>query len=485
MLTKFQLEYLSKIIKDGIDGQKVDTIIFAVTSANHENTRRNPIPLYLRTLMLDKFSRGLSCKVKIYPIGDVKNTPKFAQYMLRQIFYQWGKEINPDNTVLACSTPPVINLFKEIGFKNFPVEFIDADSDGYQSLRPYEIIDILIKEGNKWKDPSADWRKYASEATQEVYQEYNLGDLIIELFKDALLSEDADITDTRDYITYASGMDKVIEIKFEDIKPFVVEGKIVDVGCSTGSLIKLLAKEFNESDIIGIEAARKFYDHARSQDYESPFVFFYRRNITDQNFKENSVNAFIYSSVMHELYSYMGEDILKKVINDAYKQLTYGGRLIIRDVVGPSKSNTVVFMELSDKDGADEGNIESLSTYHKFFKFVKDFKPRKINFTEETIDNKKLIKLTIQDVYEYLSKMTYTDNWESEMHEEFGFYSFEKWKEELERAGFSIVVGSREFKNSYIINNKYKPRAVLYTLKDGRLYQRPYPSTNMILVGEK
>lgn len=485
MLTKFQYDYLQNIIEKGVDGQQIDTIIFAVTSANHENTRRNPIPLYLRTLAIDKFSKGLSRKVKIYPINDVKPTSKFADYLLKQIFYQWGKEINSQNTVLACSTLSIINMFKDLGFNNIPVELLDAEKDSYRSPRPYEVVDLLVKAGDQWKDPDAEWRKYASEATQEIYDEYDLGNSIIELFQDALLSGDADITETRDYLSYASGMDSVIDLKFNDIKPFVKEGKIVDVGCSAGSLIKLLAKEFHESDIIGIEAARKFYEHAKSQEYESPLVFFYRRNITDQNFKENSINTFIYSSVMHELYSYIGEETLVKVIGDAYSQLIDGGRLVIRDVVGPSNSDKLIYMVLNHDDGSSEGDIASLSTHSKFFRFVKDFKPRQIKYKEELIDGKKLIKLSLQDAYEYLSKMTYTDNWESEMHEEFGFYSFETWKDKLKQAGFKIVVGSKEFKNPYIINKKYKDRAVLYALKTGKLYQHPYPSTNMILVGEK
>ncbi len=485
MLTKFQFDYLQNIVEEGIDGQQIDTVIFAITSANHENTRRNPVPLYLRTLAIDKFSKGLSCKVKIYPINDVKHTSMFADYMLRQIFYQWGKEITSHNTVLACSTPSVISMFRDLDFKNIPVELLDAEKDSYQSLRPYEVVDLLVKAGDRWEDPSAEWRKYASEATQEVYHEYDLGNSVIELFKDALLSGDADITDTRDYLSYASGMDSVIDMKFNDIKPFVKEGKIVDVGCSTGSLIKLLAKEFHESDIIGIEAARKFYEHAKSQEYESPLVFFYRRNITDQNFKENSINTFIYSSVMHELYSYIGEEMLAKIIGDAHSQLVDGGRLVIRDVVGPNNPDKIIYMALNQNDGSSKGDISSLSTYSKFFHFVKDFKPRQIKYKEELIDGKKLIKLSLRDAYEYLSKMTYTDNWESEMHEEFGFYSFEIWKEKLRQAGFKIVAGSKEFKNPYIISKKYKDRAVLYGLKNGKLYQRTYPSTNMILVGEK
>ena len=87
MLTKYQHSYLKNLIEKGVNGDKVDKLIFAVTSANHANTRRNPIPLYLRVLAIEKFSRDLSCEVKIYPIFDVGKTDKFAEYIINQIFY--------------------------------------------------------------------------------------------------------------------------------------------------------------------------------------------------------------------------------------------------------------------------------------------------------------------------------------------------------------------------------------------------------------
>ena len=486
MLTKFQNQYLQKILREGIDGQKIDEIIFAITSANHENTRRNPIPLYLRALAIDKFSRNLSCKISIYPIKDIPYSDKYAQFLLSQIFYQSGKSLNPQNTILGCSTPPVISLFEKLGFKNTPFELIDAKTNQYSTLRPYEVIDLLIKDDREWDTRSAKWKESAFEATQEIYSLYKLGDLLIELFKDSLLTEDADITETRNYDTYALGMDNVTPIKFQDIKPFVIEGKIVDVGCSTGSLIKLLAKEFKESDIIGIEAVRKFYEYAKMQDYENPFVFFYRRNVTDQNFKDNTINNFIYSSVLHEVYSYMGSLALEKVLQNTYKQLAHGGRIIIRDVVGPEDGDKLVHMRLNKKDGKKSGPIEKLSTFSKFFQFVNDFKPRKINYELTKIKGEEFIKLRLKDAYEYISKMTYTDNWESEMHEEFGFYSFQDWCNVLKYNGFDIVAGSKSFKNSYIIKSKYKNRVVLYNLNNkNKLIKIAYPPTNMILVGKK
>lgn len=484
MLTKFQFDYLKNIALKGVGGRSVGKIIFPVTSANHENTRRNPIPFYLRTLAIDQFSRNLPCEIKIYPIPDVKQTDKFAEYMLSQIFYQSGVRLNPQNTILACSTPPVINLFRKFGFKNLPVELTDVKKGLYKSLRPFEVIDLLVKSGKKWRvDPR--WKKYASGATQKIYSEYNLGDLIQELFKDSLLGEDADITETRNYTSYAQAMDASTRLKFEDIKPFVVQGKIVDVGCSTGYLIKLLAEEFGESDIVGIEATRKFYEFCRFQEYASPFVFFYRRNAVDQNFKANSINTFIYSSIFHEIYSYIGEKSLKKVLKNTYTQLNYSGRIIIRDVVGPEEPDRKIYLELNKKDGLKSGSIKKLSTFAKFFRFVRDFKPRKIKYKLVTKGGKELIKLRLQDAYEYISKMNYTENWESEMHEEFGFYSFSKWKGELKKTGFKIVESSKVFKNPYIIDNQYRGKAALYAIKKGNLILEDYPPTNMILVGEK
>lgn len=484
MLTNFQHAYLSGIVRRGINGQPVKKIIFAVTSANHENTRRNPTSLFLRVLAIDKFSRSLPCETRIYPIPDAKPTDKFAEYILRQVEYQSGEKLMPGNTVLACSTPPVIKLFAKLGFRNMPMELVSAVKEKYRAPRPYEVIDLMVAAGKRWRS-DARWKKYAHPGTHEVYLQYGLGDKIQELFNDALLNDDADITDTRNYSTYAQSMDAVARLKFSDINPFIVAGKIVDVGCSTGSLIRLIAEEFLESDIIGIEATRKFYEFCRMQEYAHPFVFFYRRNITDQNFKANSINTFIYSSVTHEVYSYMGEKTLRNVLRHSYAQLANAGRIIIRDVVGPENPDAVVYLELNSQDGKKEGSVQELSTYQKFFQFVADFKSRKIRYKTVTLQGKALIRLRMQDAYEYISKMSYTDNWASEMHEEFGFYSFSRWKKELEKIGFRIVSGSKSFKNPYIINNKYHGRARLHTFKNGALAPEDYPPTNMILVGEK
>ncbi len=480
MLTQFQHSYIKEIIEKGIQGKKVDRIVFAVTSSDHANTRRNPIPLYLRALAIEKFSRDFQCEVKIYPIPDVKQTDKFAEYILHQIEYQGGEKLNHTNAIIMCSTPSVIKLFKKLNFGILTAELLPKDR--YSTLRPYEVVDLLVKSGKNWRE-DLKWKEYASPASQEVYLEYNLGDLINELFNDSLLNEDADMTDTRDYNSYARGMDQNIEFKFNDIAPFVMQGKIVDAGCGTGALIWHLSKNFEESDVIGIEATRKFYEFCKLQQYPNPFVYFYRKNILDQNFKDNTINTFIYSSVLHEIYSYIDKESLIKVLKNTYKQLVPGGRIVIRDVVGPENAKQKVYLELNEKDGILKGPIPKLSTYAKFFQFAKDFKLRKIKYKETVIEKKKFLELTIQDAYEFMSKMNYVENWSSEMNEEFGFWSFSDWKRELEKIGFKIVEGSKPFHSKYIIEKMYKNKVALY--KSKKLIPLEYPPTNMIIAAEK
>ena len=81
--------------------------------------------------------------------------------------------------------------------------------------------------------------------------------------------------------------------------------------------------------------------------------------------------------------------------------------------------------------------------------------------------------------------MNYTDNWESEMHEDFSFYSYSKWEKELKKIGFKIVKGSKPFRNRYIIENVYKGKVILYRKIKNKLTLTDYPYTNMILAGEK
>jgi hypothetical protein len=196
-----------------------------------------------------------------------------------------------------------------------------------------------------------------------------------------------------------------------------------------------------------------------------------------------------------------------------YRQLTPGGRLVIRDVVGPERKDTIVYMKLNSLDGdsyqADDERIlstppDKLSTESRFFRFVHDYL-RELCETKRRADNYKVlfsieevlgiryIKLPLKDATEFLLTKDYTDNWDSEMNEEFTFWDIHEWKHELNKVGFVVLNDdaaqpkySQAYANEWIVKNRYQPTATLWIMNEsGKLVESPYPVTNMVLVGEK
>ena len=72
LLTQFQFQYIQRLIQNGLQNEadvfgntigsteKIEAVLFAVTSANHSNTRRNPLPFYLRAIAIEAFGNALS-----------------------------------------------------------------------------------------------------------------------------------------------------------------------------------------------------------------------------------------------------------------------------------------------------------------------------------------------------------------------------------------------------------------------------------------
>lgn len=269
LLTNFQKEYFDyllnsdlSILKD-INGEplgkkgRIDTIIWAITSANHSNTRRNPLPASRREVAIEDFARERNATSYVYSIDDVGETRRFAEYVLKKIEVDsLGKwRLTPENTVVGCSTPEVIALYKKLGFRVLPFELVDRKRRKFASETPWELVQAIVKAGREGRDWRIDkiFKKKVHPATQGLYLKYDYGDLIISLHRDPLLGDEGDITETRDYNTYVRAFDEGAGRKYELIKSFVKPGRIIDIGCCTGSLIQRFAEDdrFRESDFYG------------------------------------------------------------------------------------------------------------------------------------------------------------------------------------------------------------------------------------------
>lgn len=533
--TSFQEDYLWEILRlplnkltfleGGFESdEKIEEIIFAVTSANQENSRYNPVPFYIRAIGLDRFASkykdAINVGYRIVPIPHFNPTPKFAELLVKETTESLSDNLNlnPENTVVLSSTPAVFRQFKNLGYKILPAEY-DSKKEKITEITPIEVVKKVVESGrDKWLE-NENIRKYFAKESLELWTDFpNIPEKLFWLWEDPLLTEEGDITETRNYSTYSVGMSNqaLIDFKYNDIREAIVPGKIVDEGCADCALITKIAEDFPDSDIIGIDITGEFVarclERQRAGEFGSTFVHIHQRNLIENIFEENSIDTTICNSTTHELWSYLDQETtLKKYLKMKYNQTRKGGRLIIRDVVGPDEKDKQIYMLLNKKDGSneiptkdrDKETLKSLSTHARFIVFAKDFlsamrqegkrdENNKIQYKEEVIDGKGYIVLSLKDATEFMSKKDYTDNWKSELNEEFSFWNFKEWKDKLEEAGFKIVENpnrpastSRAYTNEWIVENRFRGKVDLFEMVDGELEKIDYPKTNMVLIGEK
>src|SRR5262249_45073219 len=135
-------------------------------------------------------------------------------------------------------------------------------------------------------------------------------------------------------------------------------GRVVDVGCCTGSLIRemTLDPRLHESDFYGVELARPLYAECLHRKEQGAFandnVFFLHRDVAARPlFGPHSVNTFTTFSRTHELESYQGRATLERFITLLYDQLALGGRWLNVDVIGPDDKVALVHLWLNRADG--------------------------------------------------------------------------------------------------------------------------------------
>ena len=532
--TDFQERYLKEIFSKNISeldifnkrkfrSDKIDKLIVAITSANQDNSRYNPLSIKERLLGVERFCVGFKSSFdigySIFSIPHYNNVENFPEIINKEILAQTtgGVDINPENTIVFCSTPSLIDKYRRLGFSILTGEY-SVSKKKYLDDTPQKIISDIF-ENYKDKKNYRNLLTKLSFANISLWKDFSyIPKKIAWIWSDPLLTESGSITNTRDYSTYSVAMSnpEAIRFKYDEIKSLIKDGKIVDEGCADGSLLSLISKDFTDSDLIGIEITSEFLamcrERMRAGAFGGNFVHFHQRNLMDKIFEDSSIDTTICNSTAHEIWSYgKGRSSLIGYLKKKYNQLRSHGRLIVRDVIGPEHSARDIYMKLNRNDGKNNvmntkkfsnkdlsKYLSELSTYSRFLVFVNDYlnmnssrkmsKGRKVKYVIEKIDGEEYFRLSLRDAFEFITKKDYIDNWRSELNEEFGFWAFSDWKRELEKIGFNLLEDEDEshaYVNDWIVKNRFKDKVELFEKKGRTLVKIDYPVTNVVLVAEK
>jgi SAM-dependent methyltransferase len=523
--TRFQEAYLFQHVRP-----PVDHIVVAITSCNQSHSRYNPIPFHIRAIGVDRFLRGLATalgvRYSILGIPHHRPSSRFAGIVAKEVAEQTGGSIDlaPERTRVLCSTPALIEQYRALGFEVLTAEAVE-EAPGKWSFRealPIEIVQHIGQHIGQYIGQRAGsgataalddpWiRERIHPASFSTLRDFPEVIRAIEaLYGEPLLGDEGSLTETRDYDSYVRSMAGAIELKYADIRDALLPGRIIDEGCADGALLARIARDFPDSDLIGVDLSAEMLARAaerqRAGEFSGCFVFFRQHNLMKPLPLRSPVDTVICNSTLHELYSYGGgAGPVREYLRQKHAQLRLGGRLVARDVVGPAEREREVLLWCNPGDGdadhttaaprdgeapaALEARLERLSTAARFRRFALDFLPQTTRpggqafpWTEAATPRGPGVRLTLQHAMEFISKMSYTDNWLSEMHEQFCFWELAEWKAELEAAGFRVLESTRAYVNEWRVQHRFAGRVVLFALNGAPL---PVPVTNMVLVGEK
>jgi SAM-dependent methyltransferase len=242
-------------------------------------------------------------------------------------------------------------------------------------------------------------------------------------------------------------------------------------------LLVHLSRLFPQSQIIGMDLSRELLRIAESQYYPNHNVSIVKGNIIHERFAPGTVSTVLFSSVLHEVYSYNGydHDQVRLALSNTRRELRAGGCVIIRDGIKPAGDR--VWMRC---DGETE---------RRFRKFAIEFKSKSatpgVRFRECKRGGRNWFVLGLHEANEFLSKKDYLENWAIEVQEEFGVFTLAEWVRELEALGYQVLE-ARSYLNPWILENRYRGRVWLHAnAGKGPGQEIAFPDTTAVLVASR
>lgn len=226
-------------------------------------------------------------------------------------------------------------------------------------------------------------------------------------------------------VSYLQTMDASIEHK-KVLIPYITGDTVVDIGPAGGSLMDEIERTHPTKNIIGVDISDNVIQELQARKIREEKHWkvlkgnaFYLNEI----FKPGEVDTFIFSSVLHELFSYptlyadnpFNYEAIEKALKSVYNILPVGGRLIIRDGIMTASDDIRLITFKNPED------IKVLEQY------VTDFKGRKIEYKLHSKPN--TVIMNVNDAMEFLYTYTWgKESYAQEVQEQFGYFTPDEYK---------------------------------------------------------
>lgn len=220
-------------------------------------------------------------------------------------------------------------------------------------------------------------------------------------------------------ISYLNTMNASMQFK-AIILDYIVGNNVLDVGPGGGGLLNMIEERNPNLNVFGIDISQNVIDelnkkkNAEKRNWK--VVKGDALNLKDY-FKNGELDTIVYSSIIHELFSYIetnnkkfNRETIKKALLSAYEVLPIGGRIIIRDGIMTEPKDQYRIIEFN--------NLEDLNILDRY---CRDFKGRQVKY-QKLSDNK--VRMLVNDAMEFLYTYTWGENsYPLEVQEQFGYFT--------------------------------------------------------------
>lgn len=293
--------------------------------------------------------------------------------------------------------------------------------------------------------------------------------------------------DSEAYQRYLAGMDRSMRQKVALTAAHLLgEGKVADMGMGSGTGTQALAQLYPRMQVVGVDVNPEMVERAKTK-LTLPNLDFVAGDIATRVFPPNSLDAIFDSSVLHHVTSFNGYDheAAARALQAQVEQLAPGGSLIVRDFVAPADG--MVLLDLPSTDGDDTDAPQSCSSARLFQRFAREFRPLSPSpgFSFETVQGAEpgfqRYRVEQRLAAEFLLRKDYRADWDSEVLEEYTYFSQARFEAEYERLGLRLLA-SFPIHNPWIVQNRFIGKARLWSIEQEPL---EFPATNVLVVGEK
>src|SRR5581483_3192582 len=289
------------------------------------------------------------------------------------------------------------------------------------------------------------------------------------------------------YERYLRGMDASMKQKVAlTAAHMLAVGSVADMGMGSGTGSDALAALYPSLQVTGVDISATMVELA-SKRFTRPNLRFVQGDIAAQVFPPESLDAIFDSSVLHHVTTFSGYDYssAERALQTQVSQLRPHGVLIVRDFVDPGRDE--VRLELPADDGDASDDVRSCSTAALFVRFASEF--RKLasgpGFPYREIDSARpgfrRFAVSRKLAAEFVLRKDYRADWETEVLEEYTYFTQSEFEQLFLRLGMRIVA-STPLWNPWIVRHRYEGK---FTITDASGRELEPPPTNYLIAGER